>query len=143
MKRYLTQLLPILVIGSFAAGTALADCPKDGKAGECKDRDQWLQELNLSAEQKEQLTAIKEKYHDDMKKHKQAMKASRESLQAALKTDASDASLRKQFKAMQEQRAQFASLRFEKVLAIRAILTPDQRKKFEGMRRHHRHHHDR
>lgn len=137
MKKLIIRSLPLLLIGFMALGTALADTGKDstGKGGH--ERGQWLQELNLSPEQQQQLEAIKEKYHEEMKKQKKAMKAARQSLQEALKGDASDESLRAQFNKLQAQRAEFAKLRFEKILAIRAILTPEQRKKFEGMRKHH------
>lgn len=143
MKKYLIRILPVLIIGIMAAGTAMAQTSQSSGADSPKQHDQWLQELNLTPTQKEQLQVIKNKYKDDMKKQRETMRQARQALQTALQSDASDASLRKQFKALQKQHEEFASLRFEKVLAIRAILTPEQRKQFQAMRQHHHRHHER
>ena len=137
MKRLMFRSVPLFLIAFFALGTVYADTDKNCGHKEGHEKGQWLQELNLSPEQQQQLAAIKDKYHGEMKKQKKAMKSARKSLKEALKSDASDESLNAQFNKLQGQRAEFAKLRFEKILAIRAILTPEQRKKFEGMRKHH------
>jgi len=140
-KRFLTvvALLTGLAIGFSGgmAGISQAQAESDHK----RRKDAWLEELNLSPEQQEQLKQIREKNKEGIKKQKQAMKAERRKLQEAFQSDASDATIKAQFNKVQDQRRAFGEARFDQVLEIRKILTPEQRKKFRAMRGgwHHRH----
>jgi Spy/CpxP family protein refolding chaperone len=92
-----------------------------------------LDELDLTADQKKKLAEIKKTFKTNEPKH-DAMRAAHEELKAALQGTASDAEVKKKFEAMKAAHDAFMEARFEKVLAIRAILTPEQRAKFKGLR---------
>lgn len=89
-------------------------------------------ELNLTAEQKDKLKVIQEEYQKNLPSKKEAMGAAHEELNKLLQSGATDDEIRKKFQELQLKQSEFAQARFEKVLAIRAILTPEQRQKFKG-----------
>lgn len=95
------------------------------------------EELGLTDEQKEKLAKIHADFKQNLPGKREAMKTARNELQSALKGDATDDEVRKKFQTLQEQEAEFAKARFEKVLAVRHLLTPEQRQKFKGMDPHH------
>ncbi len=120
-----------LMIGSTALGH------KDGD-GDRKSR--WTEKLDLTEAQQAELDKIKESHGTKMKEKRKAMKEAKRKLGEALKTDASEDMLWAQFKQLQQLKSDFGTARFEKILAIRKILTPEQRAKFNAMKRHHRRH---
>lgn len=131
MKGRTTLWLSAIIIALFVCHSALAQ-PGPRRGGPDK---KWItEELNLTDEQKVKLDEIREEYREKMKDKRAVMQEAREKLHDALISDASDEVLRKQFKTMQEIRNEFATARFEKILAIRQILTKEQRKKFDELR---------
>lgn len=90
-------------------------------------------EMNLTAEQKEKFQELRKEGREEDKKHRDAMKAAREDLEKALRGNASEKELREKFAKLEKLQSEFAKFRFEKILSIRAILTPEQRAKFRGM----------
>ena len=92
------------------------------------------EQLNLTEEQKNKLKATKETYgREAMKKQHEAMEKAQKELEATLKSDASDEKVREKFEALHKIQEQFARLRFEKILVVRSILTPEQRLKFKDL----------
>lgn len=98
----------------------------------------WLKKLNLTEEQVERLHAIRSKRKGGRKEHRQQMKKLRQDLQKALqnenKSDSYDATLRGLHNKILEERSKKAKNRFETMLQMRKILTPEQMKKFRGMK---------
>ena len=90
------------------------------------------EELKLTPEQKDKLKKIHDEYHKTLPGKKEAMLASKESLKDALQGAAPDAELRKKFEELEKRQAEFGQARFEKILAVRGILTPEQRQKFKA-----------
>ena len=102
-----------------------------------------MSNLNLTKEQKSQLSNLRKTNRNEMKAKYDAVRAKEKELKDELKTNASESVLRAKFKELQDLKAEAASLRFDHLLAIRKILTPDQRKKFRGfMRERYGHHRD-
>ncbi len=105
------------------------------------DRSELMAEkLGLSDEQKTQMKKIhegskeeREALHKEMKAVYKAMKA------AMLDPNTSDSDLRAQRKAMQSMMAKKSDLKFEKMLAVRKILTTEQRAKFLEMKNKRKH----
>ncbi len=91
------------------------------------------EELDLTKEQKSQLKEMREKNREQHRARREAMDAAREEMEQALKSDASDKQLREKFEKLEKLQSEFAKERFDHILAIRAILTPEQRAKFRGM----------
>jgi len=74
-----------------------------------------------------------------MQKNRDALKEAREKLRKDLESDKSEAALKASFSEVQKLQSEMASERFSNVLKMRAILTPDQRKKFRGFLEEGRH----
>lgn len=93
-----------------------------------------LKKLDLTAEQQAKLKEIRVGQKDKIEAAHEKMKAARESLEHSLDNNASDTDIRKKHNDLQAARTQMEGLRFESLLQIRAILTPEQRKKFQDMK---------
>jgi len=93
-----------------------------------------IEQLDLSADQKKKLKEIHAGTKGTLKPKRDAMKAAHEELKTAMQGTASDDELRKKFDVFKGARDEFMKARFEKVLAVRSILTPEQRLKFKGLR---------
>lgn len=150
MRKYLLLWTVALIVGSLLSAPAFAECDHGGKYDKahakaecphgCKHgKGGWLKELNLTDAQKDQLNQIKDNFWKNNKDTKKAMREARAKLREALKTKASKDDLRKQHRDLQALKMKFGEARFEKILAIRDILTSEQQKKFEGLRRKHGH----
>jgi Spy/CpxP family protein refolding chaperone len=95
-----------------------------------------FEELNLSSDQTRQVQGIRQQYQQRIKQAIQNLRQSRQALGELMRGTASDERLRQQFRELQTQEQQLAQLRFESLLAIRAVLTPEQRRQLAvNMRR--------
>lgn len=131
--KWKVQVLGVAFITSLVAlNPALARGGKGGRGGnECHAK--MVEELNLSAEQKQKLNEIRTEFRKTLPEKRKAMKAAREELQTVLRGSASADEARKKFQDLKQKEDTFTEARFEKVLAIRALLTPEQRQKFKGL----------
>jgi Spy/CpxP family protein refolding chaperone len=91
------------------------------------DQARWLQELDLTPEQVQEMRAIRERYQPQMETQRETMKAERQALQSLMVGNASEGTIRAQHEVVQDQALELADLRFESMLEIREILTPAQR----------------
>jgi Spy/CpxP family protein refolding chaperone len=90
--------------------------------------------LNLTEEQEKKLKETQATYGKEaMKKKHDAMEKAQDELSEALKSDATDEKIREKFAALHKIQEDFATVRFEKILYIRSILTPEQRTKFKEL----------
>lgn len=133
IKKVVTAATVALALTVSAPAFAKGDKGEKGKWHE-----KMAAELNLTAEQKEKMKQVHQTNHEAMRAKRKAMKEARESLQTSLQGTATDAELKKKFEDLEKLQSEFAKARFEKVLAMRAVLTPEQRQKFKGMRKEHR-----
>lgn len=107
--------------------------PEDGPppdAGEAPgDRGpRWLQDLDLSPEQLEQMQAIRAQYDDQMRDQHDQLRTARDEMHELLKDpDTSTDRLRQQHAALQTLQQSLGDLRFESMLEMRELLTPAQR----------------
>lgn len=94
----------------------------------------WLRdELRLSDEQRARLSKIEKESAEALFAKRQTMRKAKDTLEAAVKSEESDAQLKEKFQAMQLAENDFSAARFEKVLKIRSLLTSEQRAKFHGL----------
>ncbi|NET34424.1 MAG: Spy/CpxP family protein refolding chaperone [Cyanothece sp. SIO1E1] len=103
----------------------------------------WLQELDLSPEQSEQIQSIREQARPEKESLREQLREARTQLQSLLSSNATDGQLRQQHQQIQELHQQLSDQRFENMLAIRQILTPEQRTQaaeFISQRRGRGHH---
>lgn len=89
--------------------------------------DRWLADLNLSDAQRQQIKSIREQYQPQMETNRTAVQAAREDLRQLMGSTASDSELRQKHNQLQNLMQQGGTLRFESMLAIRNVLTPEQR----------------
>ncbi len=89
----------------------------------------WPKNLDLSNEQLTQIQELRETIRKDRQDQRDLMKDEREKIATMLAGDASDDSLKKEFVKIQDAKAKRALERFEEMLKIRKILTPEQRQK--------------
>lgn len=115
------------------------------KRGQHNRMKKLLAKLDLTSEQSEKIEAIHEQAHSDNEALYQEMRTNREAMRSLFNSDASAAELRQQHQEIQALRQQLGSNRFETMLEVREILTPEQRtkmaeliEKHHGKRGHHR-----
>lgn len=92
------------------------------------------EQLNLTKEQNKLLKDSQATFgKETMKKKHGELEAAQKDLEQALKSDATDEQIRAKFTALQKLQEDFAKTRFEKILYVRSILTPEQRTKFKTL----------
>lgn len=121
--RIFFQALVVLAVMIFVVPTF---AKRDGKHLE-----KLTKELGLTSEQQEKIKALHN--HEQIKSQREVMRKAHEELEQAMKSPATDEEVRIKYTNLERAQSEFSKLRFEKVLAIRAILTPEQRMNFKGM----------
>lgn len=89
-------------------------------------------ELNLSVEQKAKLKELKDQAKWGTKAKREAMEKSKAELETLISGQAPEAEVRTKFAELQKLQDEYAVARMEKIMAVRAILTPEQRAKFKN-----------
>lgn len=144
-RRFHSLALSALLIGSLTApmaalaqNTSAGEPPampaKTGKhhrwnAEHKAAHQQFMKDLNLSEQQKEQLKAAKEKFHRENAGLYENMKAKRAELKA-LGSDPANKAKREQLKAELKQERQ--ALMAKKKASMQGILTPEQQAKWDA-----------
>lgn len=136
-----STLAPFSMLAAALVLVVLLTGTKALAFGKGREMQKMAKELNLTPDQKAKMKSIRQNGREEMKAKRDALFAAREDLENSLRGAATDEELKKKFEALQKIQQEMAQGRFEKVLAIRAILTPEQRAKFksmagEGMRHH-------
>lgn len=96
------------------------------------------QQLNLSADQRTQIQKIREQEKTSSESLRQQLRAAAEKQRSLMEGSASDDQLRQQYRETQALRQQMETRRFETMLQIRAVLTPEQRAKAAQFKKEHR-----
>ncbi len=86
-----------------------------------------LEQLDLTPEQSQKIDAIHEQFHSDNETLFQEMRTNHQELRSLLASDASPETLRQQHQKIQDLRQQLGTNRFETMLQVREVLTPEQR----------------
>lgn len=100
--------------------------------------DKWQEQLNLSADQKAQIKQIRDQERSSSDGLRQQMKAAAEKQKSLMTGNATDDQLRQQHREMQALRQQMGERRFDTMLKIRQVLTPEQRVKAAQLKQEHR-----
>lgn len=99
---------------------------------------QFLEQLDLTEEQSTQIKAIRQEYLSANDRDYQELKQAREEMHSLLSSDASSDRLRQQHQTIQSLSQTLGDNRFEAMLEIREILTPEQRQQAINMMSQHR-----
>ncbi len=86
-----------------------------------------LRDLNLSADQTQQLNQVREQFRARMQQQQAAIRNARQEMGRLMAGSASADQLRQQHSRLQAEMQKMGDLRFESMLAMREILTPAQR----------------
>lgn len=92
-------------------------------------RDNWLQELNLSQEQLQQIREIRNQYRTRIAQQRQAVLQAQRELKSLMVSNASADQMRQKFDQVQALRQTLNDSRMESMIAIRNVLNPEQRQK--------------
>lgn len=103
--------------------------------GDGEGRHQWMEKLNLTAEQKKKIGQIRDEQREAIKAAAEQLRAEHGKMRDMMQGDADDAQLREQHGKVRALRAAVGEAWFEALLKIRAVLTPDQRKQMGAL--HH------
>ena len=143
----LTVLLGVMIFLYFTKETAAPD-PFPGQAqenrfgpgneeGGPKGRapqergKQILKELNLTAEQESKINELRQRDEETMRANKQAIENAKRKMESAINNPAtSEEELRTLSNELEKARSEMKTARFDHMMAIRDLLTPEQRKKF-------------
>lgn len=105
----------------------LSQMKHDKRGGRGRGMERIMQQLNLTPEQSEQIKAIKEQSKTQTQALMQQMQTSREEMRSLLASDSSPEQLREQHQAVQNLHQELSTNRFETMLEMREVLTPEQR----------------
>ena len=97
-----------------------------------------MEQLNLSDSQRQQLDGIRQKYQQQISQLRDKMGTERQELREMLVGTASATAIREKHTQMLKLRQTIDNLRFESMLEMREILTPEQRSQFAQMMEQHR-----
>ena len=130
------SILPALLLAGFVMSpVALA---KPGPHGRHHKMKKIMEQLELTDDQKRQIREIREENRDGMRDKRQNARQARKALQESLEAGAANPVVREKFRAWTELKDQKRTARFEQMLKIREVLNPEQRKKFQALRKKHR-----
>ncbi|WLT37095.1 Spy/CpxP family protein refolding chaperone [Synechocystis sp. B12] len=94
---------------------------------------QWMESLDLTNSQKQQLEAIRQKYQGQMQSLSEQMRTSQNELRTLMSGNGSDSEIRAKHNQVANLRQQLGELRFNSMLESRQVLTPEQRQKFSQL----------
>ncbi|HEY9828382.1 MAG TPA: Spy/CpxP family protein refolding chaperone [Stenomitos sp.] len=130
-----TQVSPL----AQTTPTTPADPGQPGGPRRKMDRGKaWMQQLNLTTDQQNRIQTIQDQDRANSEGVRQQAKTASERMRSLLSSNASDSELRQQHQQMQGLFQQLSNQRFDTMLKIRQVLTPEQRAKMAQFKMMHR-----
>ena len=96
-----------------------------------------LQQLDLTSEQAQKIQAIREESNRENEALYQEMKTNHEQMRSLFSSDASSEQLRQQYQKSQDLHQKLGNNRFEMMVQVREVLTPEQRTKMSELMAQH------
>jgi len=96
-------------------------------------REAFLQQLNLTPQQTQQIKALQDQTQSNRKANMQQLQQLNQEMQTLLSGNAANFQITAKFDQIQALRQQYARERFEQTLKVREILNPEQRQKFSQL----------
>ena len=90
----------------------------------------WLQDLNLTPQQLQQIKVLRNQSKDQITQKRQAVRQAQQELEALIAGAAPSSQVRNKYNQLKTLKQQLADTQFENTLAIREILNVEQRQKF-------------
>jgi periplasmic protein CpxP/Spy len=88
----------------------------------------WIGELNLTPDQMQRMQGIRSRYENQISQRAQALRQAETELQGLMASNADSNQIRAKHNQVQTLRQQLAQIRFESMLEMREVLTPEQRR---------------
>ncbi|WP_293247838.1 MULTISPECIES: Spy/CpxP family protein refolding chaperone [unclassified Microcoleus] len=131
----------MLTLGTTAAATAapspaqpeiIAQNQRPNRLG--GKQNALFEKLNLSADQKQKMQAVRDRYKDQVSERMQAIRQARQELETMMSSSTTNTSqMRDKHRQIMGLRQQLEEVQFEGMLAMRELLTPEQRSQFSQM----------
>jgi Spy/CpxP family protein refolding chaperone len=99
-----------------------------------KQMQQVLKSVQLDSDQKVKVRQIRESSRKQLQALRDELAKKRQALDEQLDSNAEDAAIRQAFQNLQNTRAALEKARFERMLAIRSVLSESQRSAFQQVR---------
>jgi Spy/CpxP family protein refolding chaperone len=96
-------------------------------------REAFLQQLNLTPQQTQQIKALQDQTQSNRKANMQQLQQLNQEMQTLLSGNAANFQITAKFDQIQALRQQYARERFEQTLKVCEILNPEQRQKFSQL----------
>jgi len=93
-------------------------------------RSRLMQELNLTQEQMQRLDALHQQSKKQMEQPRQALRQAKQDLANLMASNADENAIRAKHNQLQQLQQQMANVRFQNMLEMRKVLTPEQRQRF-------------
>lgn len=142
------RLAHICLIGAILLGTPVAiahwttshplaqrmpppDRPLEGERPNprrLRERGGMIRRLNLTPDQAQQLWQLRSQYQPEIRDRAQRMQATQAELRQLMGSTATNDEVQAKFQQVQQLRQEKLQLRMESILAMREILTPEQRR---------------
>jgi Spy/CpxP family protein refolding chaperone len=146
------RFVPVVMALILTAGSAIglpisancmtlsqADMQMPRRAPGSRKQGNWLQELNLNREQLQKIQEIRRQYQSRVNQQRQAVKQAQQELKSLMASgDISSEQIRQKFNQVQTLRQRLSDTQMESMLAIRNILTAEQRQKLTEVMRQQR-----
>jgi Spy/CpxP family protein refolding chaperone len=100
----------------------------------------WLKDLNLSPQQLQDIKSVRDRFKTQLTQQRQDLKQAQQKLRQLMAGDASESDIRAQYQTVKDLRQKLADTQFNSTLAMRSILTPEQRQKFANRMQNQRPH---
>ncbi len=122
----------LALIGMCAIGQWVGDAlrPSVAQAPERPQRRRprgLFRDLQLSRQQRQEIRAIRQKYGPQTREKAQLLRQTRKDLKAMIAGEVAEAEVRAQFQTLERLTQETLKLRFDSMMAIRQVLTPEQR----------------
>lgn len=134
IRRISALALLMLTLGSTAAAIAVPNPlepetiaqnqPPNRRGGK---EGGMFEKLNLSADQKQKMQAVRDRYKDQISQRREAVRQARQELQTMMGGTANTSQIRDKHRQIMGLRQQLEDVQFESTLSMRELLTPEQR----------------
>jgi len=92
-----------------------------------------IEKLNLTADQRNKMAQIRSKYQPQFNSLRQQIRTERDTLSQMMRNNQSDTQMRSQHQKIVSLNQKIHNLRFESMLEMRNVLTPEQRQEWANM----------
>lgn len=106
-----------------------------------RDKSQLFQDLNLTPEQNQQIQTIQNQYREQISQRGQGLRQARQELSELMASTAAQNQIREKYRQVAELQQQLGNIRFDSMLAMREVLTPEQRRQFAERKQNRRGNH--